>query len=214
MKIISKIFDAYKLNGFIYVLGAVKLQFGRQLKILASKRYVLKAKKSGRNFIITKPYNFTDVRKMIIGNNVEIMKGARIDVIPIFKNQTFEPLLTIEDNVSINPRVHIACINKINIGANSLLASNVFITDHFHGETDAQTVFKLPPGDRPLFSPGSVNIGEACWIGENVSILPNVSLGASCIVGANSVVTKSFPSGTILAGNPAKEIRRLILNDL
>ncbi|MBT8408058.1 MAG: acyltransferase [Alphaproteobacteria bacterium] len=50
-------------------------------------------------------------------------------------------------------------------------------------------------------------IGADCFIGGRSLILPGVEIGDSCIVGAGSVVTKSVPSGTIVAGNPATAIR-------
>jgi len=49
-------------------------------------------------------------------------------------------------------------------------------------------------------------IGKNCFIGGRSMILPGVRIGDSCIVGAGSVVTKDVPSGTIVAGNPAKPI--------
>lgn len=50
-------------------------------------------------------------------------------------------------------------------------------------------------------------IGARCWLGQNVCIMPNVTLGEGCIVGANSVVTHSFPANSVVAGCPAKLIR-------
>lgn len=55
----------------------------------------------------------------------------------------------------------------------------------------------------------SVKIGKNCWIGGNVSILAGVELGDQVVVGANTVVTKSFPSRVVIAGCPAKIIREL-----
>lgn len=53
-------------------------------------------------------------------------------------------------------------------------------------------------------------IGDYCWIGSNVCIMPGVVLGPRTIVGAGSVVTKSFPGGyVVIAGNPAKVIKEL-----
>ncbi len=53
-------------------------------------------------------------------------------------------------------------------------------------------------------------IGDNCWIGINCSILPGVVLGNHTIVGAGSVVTKSFPEGDcVIAGNPAKILKKL-----
>jgi len=53
---------------------------------------------------------------------------------------------------------------------------------------------------------GKVLIADYCWIGIRATILPNVNLGKGCVVGAGSMVTKSFEDFSIVAGNPAKII--------
>jgi acetyltransferase-like isoleucine patch superfamily enzyme len=90
--------------------------------------------------------------------------------------------------------------NGISIGRRSFFASGLTLISANHDPHD------LIAGDPVLASP--ITIGEDCWIGANVTILPGVSLGDSVIVGAGSVVTKSFPSRSVIAGNPA----RIILN--
>ena len=60
--------------------------------------------------------------------------------------------------------------------------------------------------------PKNVILGESCWVGMNAMILPGVVLGPHTVVGAGSVVTKSFPDGyCVIAGNPAKKIKDLKL---
>lgn len=64
--------------------------------------------------------------------------------------------------------------------------------------------------DRTKYIKKKIVIGDYCWIGMNSTILAGVTLGPSTIVGANSVVTKSFPKGyCVIAGNPAKLIKEL-----
>ncbi|WP_226999745.1 acyltransferase [Microbulbifer aggregans] len=55
-----------------------------------------------------------------------------------------------------------------------------------------------------------VKIGKNCFIGANAILLPGVELGDQVIVGAGSVVTKSFPSNVIVTGNPAKIVKQEI----
>jgi acetyltransferase-like isoleucine patch superfamily enzyme len=57
---------------------------------------------------------------------------------------------------------------------------------------------------------GTVVIGNDCWIGAGVIIMPNVKIGESSIVGAGSVVTKDVPPFTIVAGTPARELKKIV----
>lgn len=58
--------------------------------------------------------------------------------------------------------------------------------------------------------PSDIKIGAKSWIGMNSIVLPGVTLGPGTIVGAGSVVTKSFPDGhCVVAGNPAKIIKQI-----
>ena len=56
---------------------------------------------------------------------------------------------------------------------------------------------------------GSIVIEDGAWIGAGAIILPNVVVGARSVVGAGSVVTRSVPPGCVVAGNPARLLRRL-----
>lgn len=54
-----------------------------------------------------------------------------------------------------------------------------------------------------------VTIGNNVWIGGNVTILPGVTIGDNVTIGAGAVVTKDIPADVVVAGNPAKIIKRL-----
>lgn len=52
-------------------------------------------------------------------------------------------------------------------------------------------------------------IGDNCWIGADVTILPGVTIGSHCVIGAKSVVTKDIPDHTLALGNPCRVIRSI-----
>ena len=90
--------------------------------------------------------------------------------------------------------------NGIYIGDDTIFAPGVKIISANHDPKDLQKWSKTPP----------IKIGCRCWIGTNAVILPGVELGDKVIVAAGSVVTKSFETGSIIAGCPAKEISKNI----
>ena len=143
-----------------------------------------------------------------IGDNFSILSGSRIEAISEFQNTHYKPDLVFGNNVCIGTDFHVGCINKVTIGNNVLMASKIFITDHYHGEISSKDV-NIPPVERKLSSKGPVIIEDNVWIGEGVVILPGVTIGKNSILGANSVVNKSCPSNSVLAGAPAKIIKTI-----
>lgn len=139
-----------------------------------------------------------------VGDGFTTGYNCRIDVMQLGDKQ---PELSVGKNVQLNDNVHIACVENIEIADDVLIASRVFITDHNHGSFPKELEFYLAPGKRKITSK-KVKIDSKVWLGEGVVVLPGVHIGKNAIVGANAVVTKSVPENTIVAGNPARVIKK------
>lgn len=95
---------------------------------------------------------------------------------------------------------YISAFNGIEIGDFTNLGPGVGLISANHNPYDNMKWDEAPP----------LRLGKFCWIGMHAVILPGVELGDFTIVGAGSVVTKSFPDGfCVLAGNPARKLRDL-----
>jgi len=162
----------------------------------------------GYGFLLKGPSNILGGEFIDIGNNFSCFSRLRLEAYSRFGEQKFSPQITIGNNVSLNFDCHIACIDKIIIEDNVLVASKVYISDHSHGRNSIEEI-SIPPGKRKLYSKGPVIIRDSVWIGEGACILAGVEIGRCSIVGANSVVTKSIPPNSIVGGVPAKVIKCL-----
>lgn len=156
--------------------------------------------------LIKFPFDIRNIKNISIDKGLSTGVFCRIEAYPFDDN---EIVLKIGHNFKINDHVHITACESVVIGNDVLLASNVYISDVSHGSysgDDKDSSSDSIVSDRPLFTK-SVNIGNNVWIGEQTCILPGVSIGNNSIVGAGSIVTKSFPDNVIIAGNPARVIK-------
>jgi len=167
-----------------------------------------KFKKLGQYANLPKQLIIKNPQYISIGDGFSSLDNLRLEAWDAYGDQLFTPELYIGNNVCFNTDVHIACINKVSIGNNVLMASRIYISDHSHGEISKEALSK-PPLYRPLVSKGPVVIEDNVWVGEGVSILPGVTIGKNTIIGTNAVVTKSFPENSVIAGNPARLIKTL-----
>ena len=117
--------------------------------------------------------------------------------------------LTVGRNCHLGDNVHIVASERVTIGDNCLMASKIFISDTSHGsyQGDEQSPPDSDPNERPLGS-RPVDIGSNVWIGENVCVLPGVTVGDGAIINANAVVTKDVPAASIVAGVPAQVVKQ------
>lgn len=110
----------------------------------------------------------------------------------------------------------LSAVSKIKIGNYVIISNNVRIYDHNSHPTDPQTRVEMCRGGfygeawSPVKSDNKpVIIDDNVWIGEYSTILKGVHIGQGSIVASNSVVVKDVPPYSIVAGNPAKVVKRL-----
>jgi acetyltransferase-like isoleucine patch superfamily enzyme len=118
--------------------------------------------------------------------------------------------LLIGSNCKIGDNVHIAAGESVTIGDNCLFASKIYISDISHGDySDLKTASNpnIPPDERPLITK-PVSIGNNVWLGDNVCVLPGVSIGNGCVIGANAVVNRDIPDNCLAVGVPARVIKK------
>jgi acetyltransferase-like isoleucine patch superfamily enzyme len=139
-----------------------------------------------------------------IGHDVSIRQGARIEV--ILSDNRRIPTMQIGNHVNIEQNVHLVCHSRLMIGNNVSITGNCAIVDVTHPYADVHDPMKI--GSRILDEDSSVEIGDGSFLGFGSAVLPNVRIGKYCVIGAHSVVTRDVPDYSVVAGNPAKVLRR------
>ena len=154
--------------------------------------------------LIRRPFFIRNRKLMEYGQGFTTGYNCRFDL------EGNEITLHIGKNCRMGDNVHIVAYQNVTIGDDCLFASKIFVSDTSHGVYNmvgSENGPDIPPNDKKLyFAP--VSIGNRVWVGENVCVLKGVTIGNGCIIGANSVVTKSVPDGCIVAGNPARVIKK------
>jgi acetyltransferase-like isoleucine patch superfamily enzyme len=164
--------------------------------------YRFRLKACGSRSIVQPPIFWTP-EYISIGDDVLIWRGCRIEAVNKYGNQVFEPNIVIGDRVSFQQNCHITAALSLEIGSDSTILFDVLITDIDHRyDLINQNVAKQPIETKVT------RIGKNCFIGSGAKIFPGTQLGDQCIVGANSVVRGIFPNYCVIAGAPARLIKR------
>lgn len=121
-------------------------------------------------------------------------------------------ILRIGDNVGISD-VTITCHQKINIGNNVLIGVGAQIRDTDNHSLNSE-YRKNSKMDWKNKKTAPIQIKDNVYVGAYAFILKGVTIGENSIVGAGSIVTKNIPDNEIWAGNPAKFVKRIILEEV
>jgi acetyltransferase-like isoleucine patch superfamily enzyme len=116
----------------------------------------------------------------------------------------FDPVIRIGERCSIGRGSHIVGHRSIEIGDDVMTGPYVYVTDQNHVYTDPDVpIMRQWPSEDP------VRIGDGCWLGTGSVVLPGTNIGRNVVVAAGAVVRGDVPDHAVVAGAPAKVVRRL-----
>jgi acetyltransferase-like isoleucine patch superfamily enzyme len=148
---------------------------------------------------LSMPIQLVGAERIAIGSRVYFGPGCWL--------LTHEPegRLEVGDDTSIAGYCVLSAAVSVRIGRSVLFARNVYIADHRHGfELDDTPII-----DQPLQEIRPVVVEDGAWLGQNVVLLPGVTVGRGAVVGANSVIREDVPPRSVVAGAPGRVVRRL-----
>lgn len=129
-----------------------------------------------------------------LGTRVEIEHDVYLKLV------SREAQLVVGDHTFIGRGCELDVAANVTIGSHTLIAPNVFITDHTHNHAREWTL------DAQGITTGAVTIGHDVWIGTGAIVLHGVTIGDRAIVGAGAVVTADVAPCAIVAGVPARPV--------
>ena len=187
-------------NWFKFAMKATKVKYGKNLLL---KGIPMIFNKSGA--------------EIIIGDNVTIKSSFLSNLVGLYSRSiivTRAPgaFIHIGNGVGISGAT-IYARKGITIGDNTAIGGNVKILDNDFHPIEAEERVRLLSdpngGDSESVPSKEIMIGKNCFIGCNAIILKGTVIGDNCVVGAGAVVAGKYEDNCIIAGNPAKVIRRM-----
>ncbi len=187
-------------NWFKLVMRLTKVKYGKNLLL---KGVPVIFNKSGASLFIGEDVT---IKSSFLSNLVGLYSRS------IIVTRSSGAIIRIGNGVGISGAT-IYARKEITIGDNTAIGGNVKILDNDFHPIDAEDRIRLladsKGGDSDLVSARPIHIGKNCFIGCNSIILKGSEIGDNCVVGAGAVVAGKFEDNVIIAGNPAKVIRKL-----
>lgn len=138
--------------------------------------------------------------------------GAKVGADTIIHNVTFSNLyhygferLSMGSRCFIGEEVLLDCRGLIKLGSNVTISDRASLVTHINVGYKSHPLQRLYPT-----AEGRIRIGDGVYVGTGAIILPNVTIGPRCVIGAGAVVTGDVAANTVVAGVPARVVKRLI----
>lgn len=147
------------------------------------------------NFVL-----YQNIKKIKFGDNINLRNYINILV-------GNDAELILGNRVFMNNYCSINCLEKIEIGENTLFGEGVKIYDHNH-EYGFNPDFRV---EHQIFKTAPVKIGKNCWLGSNVIVLKGVTIGENVIVGAGCLIYKDIESNAVILNN-SNNINKILVH--
>lgn len=155
--------------------------------------------------LVRRPWIISNPSCVEIGARTLVGRRVTLNAMRGDAEQRLEGRIDIAEDVYIGQDSQVHAMRHLRIGAGCVLSDRVYVNDASHGMDPRRGLIMA----QPVFSKGPIVLEEHVFIGVGSVVLPNVHLGHHCVVAAQSVVTRSQPPGTMVAGNPARAIKTL-----
>lgn len=180
------------------------LKYYKQLRTKIYTVIISKAFHSvGSKASISPPLRFGNLSRIQLGNRVTIHENCWLQVITNHEDIFESPNIIMADDVSIGMSSTISAAKRITFEEYVFTARNFYVSDHEHEFHDVS----CPIAVQGISKIREVRIGARTWIGQNVVVLPGVTIGRHCVIAANSVVRQDVPDYSIAGGAPARVLR-------
>lgn len=156
------------------------------------------------DFNMTRPTQLKLREQMLKEMFAEIGKNCYIE--PPFHANWGGKHVHFGDNIYANFGLTLVDDTHIYVGSYTMFGPNVVIASAGH---PIEPVLRSKAYQYNM----SVHIGENCWLGAGVTVVPGVTIGDNCVIGAGSVVTKDIPANSVAVGNPCRVIREINEHD-
>jgi len=192
----------------IAFIGGIIVRLSKVCSFLAGRYHLRQFQSAGRNVTIGARFTAHSPDCIRVEDNVIIAQDVTLRAMRTYPwsnpPQQFQPELILKRGCFVNRFCEIVSARRVVLGEEVMLGPGCYIATHGHGYASAER----PIRQQPLETPGEVTIGDGSWLGAYVIILGNVTIGRNCVVGANSVVTRSIPDHCVAVGAPARIVKR------